>query len=130
MQQIITENVELHQKLFDEMMTRFNISGRELAAAAGISETMLSRFRRGKADLGTSKFLAVVGAIPEEAKNWYLSQLLGAAKPKKTTLRTWIESAPIEERAEALRVLAELVTRTYLSDDKEPENFVDLPVAV
>jgi transcriptional regulator with XRE-family HTH domain len=129
MQQFITEKVELHQKLFDEMLTRFNISAKDLACAAGISEVMLSRFRRGKADLGTSKFLAVINLVPEEAKNWYLSQLLGGAKPKTTTLRTWIESAPIEERAEALRVLAELIARTYLGD-KEKQSFVDLPVAV
>ncbi|RUS93789.1 hypothetical protein DSM106972_095480 [Dulcicalothrix desertica PCC 7102] len=128
MQQIITENMELHQKLFDEMMTRFNISGKELAMAIGISEGMLSRFRRGKADIGTSKFLSILGAVPEEAKNWYLSRLLGGTKPKTTNFRTWIESAPIEEKAEALRVLAEVVAKTYAGNKEE--SFVDLPVAV
>ncbi|BDA71512.1 hypothetical protein CAL7716_056780 [Calothrix sp. PCC 7716] len=127
MQQIITENVELHQKLFDEMLTRFNISAKDLAHTAGISEVMLSRFRRGKADLGMSKFLPIISAVPEEAKNWYVSQLLGTHP--KASFRTWIESAPIEERAEALRLLADLVTRTYVTD-KEKESFVDLPLAV
>ncbi|BAZ18853.1 hypothetical protein NIES4071_107380 (plasmid) [Calothrix sp. NIES-4071] len=129
MQQFITEKVELHQKLFDEMLTRFDISAKDLACVVGISEVMLSRFRRGKADIGTSKFLTMLGAVPEEAKNWYLSQLLGGTKPKTTTLRTWIESAPIEERAEALRVLAEIVAKTY-AGSKEQESFVDLPLAV
>ncbi|MBW4600507.1 MAG: XRE family transcriptional regulator [Calothrix sp. FI2-JRJ7] len=127
MQQIITENVELHQKLFDEMLTRFNISAKDLARTAGISEVMLSRFRRGKADLGMSKFLAILTAVPEEAKNWYVSQLLGT-KPK-ASLRTWIESAPMEERAEALCVLAEAIAKTCVTTSKD-KSLVELPIAV
>jgi hypothetical protein len=127
MQQIITENVELHQKLFDEMLSRFNISAKDLAYTAGISEVMLSRFRRGKADLGMSKFLPILNAVPEEAKNWYVSQLLGT-KPK-VSLRTWIESAPMSERAEALCVLAEAIAKNCVTTSSD-QGIIELPLAV
>ncbi|NJR15286.1 MAG: XRE family transcriptional regulator [Calothrix sp. CSU_2_0] len=106
MQEFVTEKTELHQKLFDEMLNRFNLSARDIASTSGISEVMISRFRHGRADLGTAKFLALIGAIPEEAKDWYISQLLGA-KPK-INLRSLIAQAPIQEQAEALHLIAEI----------------------
>lgn len=124
MQQIFTEKVETHQELFDEMLNRFNISARDLAVAAGISEVMVSRFRRGKADLGTAKFLALVAVIPEDAKSWYVGQLIGI-KPK-VNLLSCIASAPVEEQAEALVLLAS----KFASANHKTTGLVSLPQAV
>lgn len=105
MQNSVTEQMELHQKLFDQMLNRFDIPAKQIAETAGISEVMISRFRRGKADLGTTKFLAMLAAIPdEEAKDWYVSQLLGT-KPK-VNLRSLVLEASPQEKAEVLNVIA------------------------
>ena len=105
MQNSVTEQMELHQKLFDQMLNRFDIPAKQIAEAANISEVMISRFRRGKADLGTTKFLAMLAAIPdEEAKDWYVSQLLGT-KPK-VNLRSLVLEASPQEKAEILNVIA------------------------
>lgn len=104
MQEFVTKKIETHQQLFDEMMNRFDISAKELAEAAGISEVMLSKFRRGKADLGMSKFLAVFAVIPDEAKEWYVSRVLGI-KPK-ASLRSQIIAASPQEKAEVFNALA------------------------
>ncbi|MEM6752659.1 MAG: helix-turn-helix transcriptional regulator [Cyanobacteria bacterium P01_C01_bin.38] len=104
MQKFVKHKIETHQQLFDEMMNYFNISAKELAEAAGISEVMLSKFRRGKSDLGMSKFLSVFAVIPDEAKEWYVSRLLGI-KPK-ASLRSQIIAASPQEKAEVFNALA------------------------
>ncbi|WP_414623822.1 helix-turn-helix domain-containing protein [Calothrix sp. CCY 0018] len=115
MQEIVTQKTEAHQQLFDEMMNRFNISAKELAETAGISEVMLSRFRRGKADLGMSKFLAVFAAIPDEAKEWYVSRLLGVNP--KASLRSQIIAASPQEKAEVFNALAIWVVQSRENKD-------------
>ncbi|WP_460199920.1 XRE family transcriptional regulator, partial [Scytonema sp. NUACC21] len=91
-------------QLFDEMFDRFNLSARVVAKQAGVSEVLISRFRKGKADLGTGKFLALLGVVPMEAREWYLSQLLGA-KPG-VSLRMLVSSASPVERVEIINLIA------------------------
>jgi transcriptional regulator with XRE-family HTH domain len=109
MQEFVTKKIDLHQKLFDEMLNRFDLSARDIATAAGISEVMISRFRRGKADLGSAKFLSVVAVVPEEARQWYLAQILGA-KPN-TNLRSLVIEASPQEKAEIFNALANWVVQ-------------------
>lgn len=116
MQEFVTKRTETHQQLFDEMMNRFNISAKELAETAGISEAMLSKFRRGKADLGMTKFLSVFAVIPDEAKEWYVSRVLGV-KPQ-TSLRSLIMQASPQEKAEVLNALAVWIGQSR-GEDKE-----------
>ena len=104
MQKFVTQKIETHQQLFDEMMNCFNISAKELAEAAGISEVMLSKFRRGKADLGMAKFLSIFAVIPDEAKEWYVSRVLGINP--KASLRSQIIAASPQEKAEVFNALA------------------------
>ena len=115
--------MESHQKLFDEMLTRFDISAKDLAEAANISEVMISRFRRGKADLGTTKFLAILATVPDEAKEWYVSRLLGA-KPKVNLQSLVLEASP-QEKAEVLNALAAWVVQS-----REHKDSSHLPQAV
>lgn len=114
MQEFVTQKNRPHQKLFDEMMKHFNISAKELAEAAGISEVMLSNFRRGKADLGMAKFLDVFAVVPDEAKEWYVSRVLGI-KPKASLRLLVLESSP-QEKAEIFTALAAWVVADNTSD--------------
>lgn len=121
MQSFVTQQIEPHQKLFDEMLNRFNLSAKVLGEAAGVSEVMISRFRRGKVDLGTAKFLALLANAPQEARDWYLSELLGV-KPN-VSLRSLILSASPEDIEEILHLLAErwtVIQKNCGSTDKSP----------
>ncbi|MEM7713432.1 MAG: helix-turn-helix domain-containing protein [Cyanobacteria bacterium P01_A01_bin.68] len=119
MQEFVTQKTETHQQLFDEMMNRFDISAKELAEAAGISEVTLSRFRRGKADLGMTKFLLIFAVIPDEAKEWYVSRVLGI-KPK-ASLRSQIIAASPQEKAEVFNALAVWVVQSHKNEDCFPQ---------
>ncbi|MBF2018461.1 MAG: XRE family transcriptional regulator [Rivularia sp. T60_A2020_040] len=110
MQEIVTKGMETHQRLFDEMLERFDISAKEIAQLIGVSEVTLSRFRRGKGDLLTTKFLALLLVLPEDAREWYISRLVGS-KPK-INLRSLVMEASPQEKAEVLNALAAWVVQS------------------
>jgi transcriptional regulator with XRE-family HTH domain len=123
MQEIVTQGMETHQNLFDQMLERFGLSAREIGEAAGISEVTLSRFRRGKADLLTTKFLTVLSVLPKDAREWYISQLVGS-KPQ-ASLRSLVLEASPQEKAEVLNALA-----TWVAQPRENNDSNCLPQAV
>lgn len=118
------QEFDMHWRLFDEMMNRFNLGVTETAEAAGISRVVLSRFRNGKADLGAAKLIALLQVIPQEARIWYISELLGVSP--NTSLRSQIAKAPPEEQADALCLLANI----FASNTRKGKDSVDLPSAV
>lgn len=107
MQSFVKQEIEPHQKIFDEMLDQYRINAKQLAETAGVSHTMVSRFRNGKADLGAGKLMALLENVPQEAREWYLSQLLGVSL--KTSLRSLFLSASTKEKAEVLNLLAQWV---------------------
>ena len=52
---------------FDRTLREFNISGKELAEKSGISESSISRFRRGKQDIPTSDLQTLILHLPTDA---------------------------------------------------------------
>lgn len=123
MQSFVTQPIESHQKLFDEMLSRFGLSAKAIGEAAGVSEVMVSRFRRGKVDLGTAKFISLLVNVPQEAREWYLSQLLGV-KPN-ASLRSLVLTASPQEKAEVLKLIA-----NCLLEDRESTDVASLAEAV
>lgn len=123
MQSFVTEEVPIHQRLFDEMFERYNLSAKIVGSRAGVSEVLISRFRNGKADLGSGKFLAVLGSVPQEAKEWYLSQLLGV-KPG-VSLQVLVSQASPSEKAEILKLIA-----NYLEEGRKTTDSSSLIAAV
>jgi hypothetical protein len=55
-------------------------------------------------DLGSAKLIALLASVPLEARDWYLSQLLGV-KPG-TSLRSLVLAASPQEKAEILNLIA------------------------
>jgi transcriptional regulator with XRE-family HTH domain len=106
MVKVATPILERHQKLFDEMLKRFDLSAKELAQNAEISEGMVSRFRQGRSDLTATKLIALLLAVPEEARMWYISGLFGQ-KPS-LNLRELITSVSFKEQAEILRIISDI----------------------
>ncbi len=107
MQNFVKQEIEPHQKFFGEMLDRYSINAKQLAETAGVSETMVSRFRNGKTDLSAAKLMALLENVPHEAREWYLSQLLGVSL--KTSLRSLVLSASPQEKAEVLNLIANWV---------------------
>jgi transcriptional regulator with XRE-family HTH domain len=105
MQNFVKQEIEPHQKFFGEMLDRYGINARQLAKTADVSHTMISRFRNGKTDLSASKLMALLENVPHEAREWYLSQLLGVSL--KTSLRSLFLSASAKEKAEVLNLMAD-----------------------
>lgn len=124
MQSFVSGNSQRYQQLFDEMMKRFNLEAKATAEKADVSEVMLSRFRRGKADLGASKLISLLLVVPAEARMWYLSELF--SENPGVSLRSLIAQAPPQEQAEVLRVIADLFVR----NNRETTEPVDLAKAV
>ncbi len=126
MQSFVSDNDQFYQQLFDEMLKRFGIEAKATAQKAGVSEVMLSRFRRGKADLGAEKLISLLLVVPHEARMWYLSELFGISP--NMSLRNLIAQAPPEEQAEVLHLIADSFAK-----NQKAENTVDtveLPEAV
>jgi transcriptional regulator with XRE-family HTH domain len=120
MQSFVSEKTQRYQQLFDEMMNRFNLEAKTTAEQAKVSEVMLSRFRRGKADLGASKLIALLLAVPVEARLWYLSELFG--QEPGVSLRSLIAEAPPEQQAEVLRLIADI----FVNNSREATDSVQL----
>jgi transcriptional regulator with XRE-family HTH domain len=117
MQNFVKQEIEPHQKFFSEMLDRYSINAKQLAETAGVSETMVSRFRNGKTDLSAAKLMALLENVSPAAREWYLSQLLGVSL--KTSLRALVLSASPQEKAEVLKLIAGWMVETRNRDEIE-----------
>lgn len=106
MQKPAIDILEQYQELFAQMLQRFNISAKELAQEAGISEGMMSRFRQGKSDISLKNFIKIFLIVPENARIWYLAQIFG--QNPGNNWRKSINQASSQELAEILRIVADV----------------------
>lgn len=60
----------------NEAINHFGYQNKKVAADAGIGETQLSEFRRGKRQLTTENLEKVIFALPVEARNYLLFKVL------------------------------------------------------
>lgn len=123
MQSFVNESIELHQELFDEMFNRFELNAKVIGEVSGVSEVMISRFRKGRTDLSSKKLISILNNVPSEAKEWYVSQLLGG-KPKGS-LRSIVENASEKEKAELLILIG-----SSLVGSRQNKSSNSLPQAV
>ncbi|MEM7552607.1 MAG: helix-turn-helix transcriptional regulator [Cyanobacteria bacterium P01_A01_bin.84] len=106
MQKPAIDILDRYRELFAQMLKRFNISAKELAQEAGISEGMMSRFRQGKSDISLKNFIKILLIVPENARIWYLSQIFGQ-NPGNNWQKS-INQASSQELAEILRIVADV----------------------
>jgi transcriptional regulator with XRE-family HTH domain len=74
-------------------LEHFNITGRELAQRSGVTESALSRFRRGEKDLQASSIEKLFAGLPSEAFHYLMAQL-------------WLSRNRPESSIHMLRVIA------------------------
>ncbi|NJN11542.1 MAG: helix-turn-helix transcriptional regulator [Richelia sp. RM1_1_1] len=103
-----------HQKIFDEMFRRFNISAKDLAQEADVSEATISRFRQSKSDLTALNLIKLISLVPQEARIWYLSQVFGISPG--TNWRDSINQASPQELAEILRIVADKYAQSNIRE--------------
>jgi predicted transcriptional regulator len=56
---------------------------KSIANKAGVSESQISRYRKGKADMGTESFRKLVQALPDKAKNVMIKCLVSQEMTKE-----------------------------------------------
>ncbi|NJO65499.1 MAG: helix-turn-helix transcriptional regulator [Richelia sp. RM2_1_2] len=103
-----------HQKIFDEMFRRFNISAKDLAQEADVSEATISRFRQSKSDLTALNLIKLILLVPPEARSWYLSQVFGISPG--TNWQDCINQASPQELAEILRIVADKYAQSNIRE--------------
>ncbi len=122
------EAIHQHQQKLDEMFVRFNLSAKSVCKESGVSETMLSRFRNGKADLGSGKLIALLQAVPQSASVWYISQLLGTT-PEGLSIVALVLQATPQEKGEVLSAIGEWVKKPEVSHT-DSRDLLQLKIAV
>lgn len=75
MLKLVTEKSGRHQRVFDEMIKRYNLSIPDLSKKSGIDEWTIYRFRSGKTDLAVSDWVTLLLSVSPEALTWYLLML-------------------------------------------------------
>ena len=73
-------------KALDVTLDKFGITGKWLSSESGVSEQMISGFRNGKQRVWSDSLDRIFLALPEEAKQYFLSLLLGSSVSPHTEL--------------------------------------------
>lgn len=56
---------------------------KSIAIKAGVSESQISRYRKGKADMGTESFRKLIQALPDKAKSVMIKCLISQEMTKE-----------------------------------------------
>lgn len=63
---------------FDQTLNTYGVSAKWLSRKSGVSEVVISRFRRGKQAVNTDTLNALLKPLPTEAKDYFFSKLRGS----------------------------------------------------
>ena len=63
-----------HREIFNQLLTKFGYSAKQVSAWSGLHESRLSRFRTGKLDLEAGEFFHTLESLPQEAQDYFWSQ--------------------------------------------------------
>ncbi|AFZ11343.1 hypothetical protein Cri9333_0363 [Crinalium epipsammum PCC 9333] len=98
-------------RVFDEIVSNYGISAKDLSKRTGVSEITISRFRRESQLIGTDKLGLLLDALPVDARLDFFEHLLGSAsniKPKQQSIFYLVEDLPDED---ASTVAASIIRR-------------------
>jgi hypothetical protein len=82
-----------HREIFNQLLTKFGYSAKQVCAWSGLHESRLSRFRTGRLDLEAGEFFRLVESLPQEAQDFFWSQ----KKLKSLSLKELIATAALDE---------------------------------
>ncbi|MBR8832539.1 MAG: helix-turn-helix transcriptional regulator [Stigonema ocellatum SAG 48.90 = DSM 106950] len=95
----LKEKMEMHQEVLITAIKNSGMTAREIAAAAGVHESTLSKFLDGKNDLKAGNYFKILSVLPE-------AQRLKA----RLSLGIVVDNFPDEKRLQALTQMIELAS--------------------
>ena len=79
---------ETQGDVLHETMARYRITVKDLADAAGVSRTQVSRYRNNQKELIAKNLFALINALPDDARQYFLSRTVkGVEAPGNHTGR-------------------------------------------
>ncbi len=94
----------------DKTLDEFDISAKWLSEKTGVSQQMISGFRRGNQRIYSDSLEKILAGLPTDARNYLLCEL-AEVDTNKVDLRSLIVKAPPQEQAEALHLIAEIFAK-------------------
>jgi hypothetical protein len=94
---------------FDQTAVNFKITNVWFAEKAGVSESSISRFRRGKQNLSTDDLDILLATLSEEERQFYYSLLLGDIGDNAIASMLYALSVKLRDGAQARAFQAEKV---------------------
>ncbi len=64
-------------KALDQTLKHFGITGKSISAESGVSQQMISNFRRGQQRIYTDSLEKILSALPVEAQKYFYQLLVG-----------------------------------------------------
>jgi transcriptional regulator with XRE-family HTH domain len=99
----------------DKTLDKFGISAKWLSQKTGVSQQMISGFRRGNQRIYSDSLEKILAGLPTDARNYLLCQL-AEVDTNKVDLRSLIAQAPRTEQVEVLRLIAEILAQNLRND--------------
>ncbi len=95
-------------KALDRTLKQFEITGKWLANESGVSQRMISSFRRGQQSIYTDSLEKILSALPDEAQKYFHELVLGQAiEARYPSALDLIEDMESTELAELLNAIAD-----------------------
>lgn len=104
----------------DITLDKFGISAKWLSEKTGVSQQMISGFRRGNQRIYSDSLEKILAGLPTDAKNYLLCQL-AEVDTSKVNLKLLIAQAPPQEQAEALHLIAEIFAKNVMKNTDQVE---------
>lgn len=112
-------------KAFDRTLNHFEISGKWLSEQSGVSQQMISGFRRNQQRIYSDSMEKLVLSLPFEAQKFFFESLLGAAvDPRLAELEDVVEEADSDQIANLLNAIASRISAPRKSTDELKEKIL------
>lgn len=97
----------------DKVLRDFGVSAKWLSKQTGISETMISQFRKGHRDTTTNTLNKLLQPLPFEAKEKFFCLVLGGHLPPAQcpTVEELIKDLPRERKKKLAIILVEAIAK-------------------
>lgn len=93
-------------RAFDRTLNHFGISGKWLSEQSGVSQQMISGFRRGQQRIYSDSMERLIQALPLEAQQYFFESLLGMSLVAQTpNLEKVVEEATSVQLGNLLKAI-------------------------
>ncbi|HEY9748565.1 MAG TPA: hypothetical protein V6C63_07795 [Allocoleopsis sp.] len=111
-----------HREIFNQLLTKFGYSAKQVSVWSGLHVSRLSRFRTGKLDLEAGEFFHTLESLPQEAQDYFWSQ----KQLKSLSIKELIATATFDEIV-AADLLNAIASSLRANNSNNSSNFTDTP---